>query len=35
MDGDEAKLFDIVKTDNGWRVSTEADVAYATELSCS
>jgi hypothetical protein len=35
MDGDEAKLFDIVKTDSGWRVSSEADVSYATELSCS
>ncbi len=35
MNGDEAKQFDIVKTDNGWRVAAEADVAYATELSCS
>lgn len=35
MDGDEAKLFDIVKTDAGWRVSAESNVAYATELSCS
>ncbi len=35
MDGDEAKLFDIVKTDAGWRVATESNVAYATELSCS
>lgn len=35
MDGDEAKLFDIVKTDAGWRVAAESNVAYATELSCS
>ncbi len=35
MEGDEAKQFDIVKTDAGWRVAAESTVAYATELSCS
>ncbi len=34
MNGDEAKQFEIVKTDNGWRVANESDVAYATVLSC-
>ncbi len=35
MDGDEARVFDLVKTDRGWRVSGEASVAYDTVLSCS
>lgn len=34
MNGDEAKLFDLEKTDAGWRIAGEADVAYATALSC-
>lgn len=34
MNGDEAKLFDLVKTDTGWRIADESDVAYATVLSC-
>lgn len=35
MDGDEAMLFDIVRTPGGWRISTEARVAYDAPLSCS
>lgn len=34
MNGDEAKLFDLVKTDEGWRIAEESDVAYTTVLSC-
>ena len=34
MDGDEARVFDLVKTDAGWRISGEADVAFETALSC-
>ncbi len=34
MNGDEAKIFDLVKTDAGWRIAAERDVAYATALSC-
>jgi hypothetical protein len=34
MNGDEAKIFDLVKTDAGWRIATESDVAYTTALSC-
>ena len=34
MNGDEAKLFDLVKTDAGWRIADESDVPYATQLSC-
>ena len=34
MDGDEAKLFDLVKTDAGWRIAGESNVAYATAVSC-
>jgi len=34
MNGDEAKVFDLVKTDAGWRIAAESDVAYATALSC-
>lgn len=34
MNGDEAKVFDLVKTDAGWRIATERDVAYTTSLSC-
>jgi hypothetical protein len=35
MDGDEAKVFDLVKTDAGWRIGGETSVAYETVLSCS
>jgi len=34
MNDDEAKLFDLVKTDAGWRISGEAAAPYATVLSC-
>jgi hypothetical protein len=34
MDGDEAKVFDLVKTEGGWRISGEADVVFETALSC-
>jgi hypothetical protein len=34
MNGDEAKLFDLVDTDAGWRIANETDVAYTTLLSC-
>lgn len=34
MNGDEAKLFDLVNTDAGWRIANETDVAYTTLLSC-
>ncbi|MDP3491799.1 MAG: hypothetical protein Q8R82_01700 [Hyphomonadaceae bacterium] len=34
MNGDEAKVFDLVKTDAGWRIAAESDVPYATALSC-
>lgn len=34
MKGDEAKVFDLVKTDAGWRIAGEADVAYETMLAC-
>lgn len=35
MDGDEARVFDLVKTDAGWRIAGEQGVAYDTKLSCS
>lgn len=34
MNGDEAKLFELVKIDTGWRIAAESDVPYATVLSC-
>jgi hypothetical protein len=34
MNDDEAKVFDLVKTPAGWRISGERDVAFDTELSC-
>lgn len=34
MDGDEAKVFNLVKGDAGWRVASESNVPYATALSC-
>jgi hypothetical protein len=35
MNDDEAKVFDLVKTDAGWRVSDETDVPFDTAVSCS
>ena len=35
MDGDEATVFELVKTDAGWRIGDEESVAYGTVLSCS
>lgn len=35
MNDDEGKVFDLVKTPAGWRVSSEADVAFDHKLSCS
>lgn len=35
MDGDEARVFELVKTDAGWRIGDEAGVAYDTMLSCN
>lgn len=34
MNDDEAKVFDLVKTPAGWRISSEKDVAFDTVLSC-
>lgn len=34
MDGDEAKVFNLLKSDAGWRIASESDVPYATALSC-
>ena len=34
MDGDEAKVFNLVKGDAGWRVASENNVPYSTALSC-
>ena len=34
MNDDEAKVFDLVRTDAGWRIAAEADVPYSTVLSC-
>lgn len=34
MNGDEAKIFDLAKTDAGWRIAAETDAPYATALSC-
>jgi len=34
MDGDEAKVFNLVKGDAGWRVASESNVPYSTALSC-
>jgi hypothetical protein len=35
MDWDEATVFELVKTEAGWRVGDETRVAYDTVLSCS
>ncbi len=34
MNDDEAKVFDLVKTEAGWRIADESDVAFDTVLSC-
>ena len=34
MNDDEAKVFDLVKTPEGWRISGEADTPFDTTLSC-
>lgn len=34
MNDDEAKVFDLVRTDAGWRIAAEANVPYSTVLSC-
>ena len=34
MDGDEAKLFDLVKTPAGWRIASEADTLFDQQLTC-
>jgi hypothetical protein len=35
MDGDEARIFELVKTADGWRIGEEKGVAYDWVLSCS
>jgi hypothetical protein len=35
MSDDEVKLFDIAKTDAGWRITDETDASYGSALSCS
>jgi hypothetical protein len=34
MNDDEAKVFDLVRTDAGWRIAGEAGVPYGAVLSC-
>jgi hypothetical protein len=34
MNDDETKVLELVKTDAGWRISRESDVAFDTVLSC-
>jgi hypothetical protein len=34
MNDDEARIFDIAKTDAGWRITNETDAPYASVLSC-
>ena len=34
MNDDEAKLFDLVKTANGWRIAKEAEAPFDTVLGC-
>lgn len=34
MNDDEAKLFDLVKTTNGWRIAKEAEATFDTVLNC-
>ena len=35
MNDDEAKIFEIEKTDAGWRITDETDAPYSTVLTCS
>ncbi len=35
MNGDEAKVFDLIRTPAGWRISGETDARYESKLSCS
>jgi hypothetical protein len=35
MDDDEAKVFDLVKTPAGWRISAETATKFAAKFSCS
>ena len=34
MDGDEAKVFELVKTPAGWRIASEADTPFDQQLTC-
>ena len=34
MNDDEARTFDLAKTDAGWRIMNQADAPYASVLSC-
>jgi hypothetical protein len=34
MNDDEARIFDISKTDAGWRIMKQTDAPYASVLSC-
>lgn len=34
MADDEAKVFDLTRTDAGWRIANETDTPYATVLDC-
>ena len=34
MNDDEAKVFDLVKTPAGWRISGESDTAFDSNLDC-
>ena len=34
MDDDEAKLFDLVKTPDGWRIASESETRFDAALSC-
>ena len=34
MNDDEARVFDLVKTPDGWRITKEADAPFETVLSC-
>ena len=34
MNGDQAKVFDLVKTPAGWRIAGEADVPFNQQLTC-
>lgn len=34
MDGDEAKVLELVKTPAGWRIASEADTPFDQQLTC-